>query len=228
MLDEGRHVQFGLSRRWERRALEDGDGGESAVGLEFRLLDGQLPVELCFCEELAAETSVGEEDSVTAADVPRYGASEWDVGAVRGVHPIVAGGWQGAQCVKEEAESCVFDARPSAVLDKIEQDRGGRVGGREHHAGVATDEAATGEEGCRVTCLVGGGGNRQPPQRVGYALRIIGRVGRRVGYRGPVHGVDGIQGHTRILPECGTGTGSAAEMTSGLHTLDPGRLRTPL
>ncbi|MEU9284808.1 hypothetical protein AB0D57_08760 [Streptomyces sp. NPDC048275] len=124
-------MQFGLSRRWERRAFEYGDGRESAVGLELRLLDGQLPVMLCFCEELPAETSVGAKDSVTAADAPRYGAAEWDVGAVGGVHPIVADGRQGAQCVKEEAESCVFDARPSAVLDKIEQDRGGRVGGRD-------------------------------------------------------------------------------------------------
>jgi hypothetical protein len=73
-------VQFGFDRCPGRCAFEDSDGGQATVGQEIRLLDGQSPVKLGLSQELPTVAPVGEMNTATAADAPRYGAAERDVG----------------------------------------------------------------------------------------------------------------------------------------------------
>ncbi|MER5905623.1 CAP domain-containing protein [Streptomyces mirabilis] len=64
-----------------------------------------------------------------------YGAAERDVGAIGGVHAVVAGGRGTVQCLGQKPEGRVLDTRPSAVSNEAQQDR--------------TGEATAGEKGRR-------------------------------------------------------------------------------
>ena len=190
-----RAVHLGVDRRLEGGTFKRDEGGHRAVEVNLCLLDAHPPVKLCVCHQAPAVFPVTEKHAAPATDEACDGATERNTRAVGRVHPAVTGGREAPQRIRQKPESRLLDTRPPTVLDKIQQHRSGSIGRRKHHPRVPTHKPTTSKQRRGIPRLIRRSGPRQQPQRTSNPFRLVPRLRRRVGYRRPVHGINGVRGH---------------------------------